>query len=185
MQTFLDEKLVITPSRKRVTEINDILTWVEAFTIYSLILCSSIPSRWADLARYKLLIIQTAKKFQGRAWQHYDIAFRKEAAASGLKDWSRMHTDLYNFHTRAPYSTSPRSSTATSSIEADHNPQSSQICFSWNAGQCRWPFGRCRFRHACELCNGEHRRQTCPYQSSQAAGRSRSPTPPRSKHRRR
>ena len=79
---------MVTPARKRIVEIQDILTWVEAFTIYSILSCASQPARWADLLHYKLLIIQTAKKFPGKVWQLYDTAFRKNAAASGLKDWS-------------------------------------------------------------------------------------------------
>ena len=85
-QTFLEGKVVVALARKRIVEIQDILTWVEAFTIYSIILCASQPARWADLSHYKLLIIQTAKKFPGKAWQLYDTAFCKNAAASGLKD---------------------------------------------------------------------------------------------------
>ena len=38
-QTFLDGKIVVAPARRRSIEIQDILTWVEAFTIYSLVLC--------------------------------------------------------------------------------------------------------------------------------------------------
>ena len=48
-QTFLEGKLVVAPARKRIVEIQDILTWVEAFTIYSIVLCASQPARSADL----------------------------------------------------------------------------------------------------------------------------------------
>ena len=124
-QTFLEGKLVVAPARKRIVEIQDILTWVEAFTIYSIILCASQPARWADLSHYKLLIIQTAKKFPGKAWQLYDTAFRKNAAASGLKDWSKMNPDLYNFHTlvQTPSSSGtshPKASASHSGL--DHTP---------------------------------------------------------------
>ena len=37
-QTFLDEKLLLTSSKKRIQEITDIVTWVEAFTVYLWIL---------------------------------------------------------------------------------------------------------------------------------------------------
>ena len=94
-QTFLEGKLMVAPARKRTVEIQDILTWVEAFTIYCLVLCASQPSGRADLSHYKLLVIQTAKKFPGKAWQQYDTAFRKDAAATGLRDWSKMNPDLY------------------------------------------------------------------------------------------
>ena len=53
----------------------------------------SLPSSLADLSNYKLLIIQTARHFSGSAWLEYDLAFRKDAAASGLSDCSRMNLD--------------------------------------------------------------------------------------------
>ena len=33
-QTYLDGKLLVAPAKKRVVEINDILTWIQAFTVY-------------------------------------------------------------------------------------------------------------------------------------------------------
>ena len=93
-QAFLEGKPVVSGSKKRVIEIADIVTWIEAFTIFSMILCHTFPSRWKDLNQYKLLIIQTARRFSDKSWLHYDIAFRKEAAASGSTDWFRMHPDL-------------------------------------------------------------------------------------------
>lgn len=186
---FLDGKLLVSSSKKRVVEITDILSWVEAFTIYCLILCQSYPARWPDLNQYKLLIIQMAKRFPGLAWLHYDGAFRKEAAATGLTDWSRMNLDLYNFHTRAggidslttPMPTPPRQSTMESSGPSakSQNARSSQYCHSWNDGQCRWPFGRCRFLHRCESCNGDHPAVNCPYRGgSDASRRPRERSPP-------
>ena len=62
-----------------------------------MVLCASQLTRWADLSHYKLLIIQTAKKYPERAWQHYDTALRKDAAATGLWDWLKMNPDLFNF----------------------------------------------------------------------------------------
>ena len=62
-QAFLEGKLVVSGSKKRVIEIADIVTWIEAFTIFSMILCHTFPSRWKDLNQYKLLIIQTARRF--------------------------------------------------------------------------------------------------------------------------
>ena len=95
------EPPLVTSSKKRIQEITDRVTWVEAFTVYSWILCSAHPSRWQDMTQYKLLILKTSHQFPGKAWLHYDIAFRKDAAASGLVDWSHMNLDLHNFHTRA------------------------------------------------------------------------------------
>ena len=190
-QAFLEGKLVVSGSKKRVIEIADIVTWIEAFTIFSMILCHTFPSRWKDLNQYKLLIIQTARRFSDKSWLHYDIAFRKEAAASGSTDWFHMHPDLYNFHTRSPVTTSAASGSSTSSassltepLGSSGNPRSSQYCHSWNDGRCRWPFGRCRFRHSCESCHGDHPRIHCLHRSSRTE-RSRSPSQSKGGHRRR
>ena len=128
-----------------------------------MILYHTFPSSWKDLNLYKLLIIQTARRFSDKSWLHYDIAFRKEAAASGSTDWSPKHPDRYNFQTRSPATTSAASGSSTSStssltepLACSGNPRSSQYCHSWNDGRCRWPFGRCRFRHSCESCHVDH-----------------------------
>ena len=96
-QTFLDGKLVVSKKRRAV-EIQDILTWTEAFTIFQMVMCATHTHRWPDLTKYKLLIIQTARQSPSRAWLEYDLAFRKDAAATGASDWSKMNLDLYNFH---------------------------------------------------------------------------------------
>ena len=102
-QAFLEGKLAVAGSKKRIVEIENIVTLIEAFTIFSMILCNAFPAHWRDLNQYiKLLIIQTAKHFPGKSWLNYDIAFRKEVTATGSTDWSRMNTDLFNFHTRSP-----------------------------------------------------------------------------------
>ena len=49
LQAFLEGKLVVSESKKRVNKIADIVTWKETFTIFSMILCHTFPSRWKDL----------------------------------------------------------------------------------------------------------------------------------------
>lgn len=100
-QTFLDGKLVVLPTKRRQAEIHDILTSVEHFTIYQMVMCSTHPHRWADLTRYKLLVIQTAQRYPGQVWLEYDLAFRKDATATALLDWAKMNSDLYIFHLRS------------------------------------------------------------------------------------
>lgn len=90
---LLEGKLFISKSKRRQVEITDILTWNEAFTIFQMVTCAAHPQRWSYLTKYKLLIIQTAHQFSGRAWLDYDLAFRKDAAALGLimSDWPKMN----------------------------------------------------------------------------------------------
>lgn len=87
-QSFLDGKLLVSKKRQLV-EVEDILTWTKALTIYQMVICASHPHCWSDLTKYKLMIIQTACQSPGRAWLEYDLAFQKDAAATGASDWSR------------------------------------------------------------------------------------------------
>ena len=59
--TYLDGKLLVACAKKRVVEITDILTWLQAFTIYQWIFCSTYPSHWQGTTQYKLLILQTQR----------------------------------------------------------------------------------------------------------------------------
>ena len=154
-QTYLDGKLIVSSFKRRLVEVKDILTSTEAFTIYQMVLCAVYPQRWLDLTKYELLIIQTARQYPGQAWLEYDLAFRKDAAATGLADWSKMNSDLYNFHLRSPVplttgqllqpSTSPSSASSSGQVSSSSAP----FCHSWNQGRCAWPFGKCRYQHVC------------------------------------
>ena len=172
---------MVSKLKRRQVEIDDILNWTEAFTIFQMVTCAYLH-RWSDLTKYKLLIIQTARQFSGTAWLEYDLAFRKDAAASGLSDWSKMNLDLYNFHLRSPATSLPqqRLSSLTGSSQSPAGSRDISVptpfCRSWNDGKCLWPFGRCRFRHMRSNCEGEHAKVNCPF--PRAAGhRSRSPSP--------
>ena len=156
----MDGKLLVS-TKKRVREITDIVTGVAAFTAFMWILCCTPPSRWQDMAQYKLLILQTAHQFSGKAWLHYGTAFRKDAATSGLTDWSRVNSNLYNFHTRLPQQQQFQPPT-TSSSPSRSLVSSSNFCRSWNTGFCAWPYGQCRYCHCCESHEGEHPCVNCP-----------------------
>ena len=178
-QTFLEGKLLVSKSKRRQVEITDILTWTEAFTIFQMVTCEAHPQQWSDLIKYKLLIIQTAHQFSGRAWLEYDLAFRKDAAASGLSGWSKMNLDLYSFHLRLPATSSPQQllsswpGSSQSPVDSRDTSVRTPFCRSWNEGLCRWALGRCRF---CSNCDGEHAKVNCPFPHS-AGHRSRSPSP--------
>jgi hypothetical protein len=58
----LDVKLVLHPVRKR-KETTFVTSWIEAFTLYMLMLTTYHPHRIADLLRYGLLIMRTAQMF--------------------------------------------------------------------------------------------------------------------------
>ena len=101
------------------------------------------------------LIIRTAKRFGGKAWLEYDRAFRREAAANSLRDWSLMRPDLYNYHKALADRTVAISNEADQSSERSFReeprgkPSAKQFCISWNKAFCRSTYQFCRFRHNC------------------------------------
>ena len=166
-QLLLDGRLVLTAQpKKQRRRIEDIASWLEAFTIYTLVTVSHFSHRWRDLTQYKLLILRTYRHFSGQVWLAYDRAFREHAAAIKLTDWSNINVQLFNFHAAG---SSVRNQVAQSSgIKPEPTGSSSSLitCISWNKGRCTAPYAHCRFAHRCRLCSGEHRAQSCPSQST-------------------
>jgi hypothetical protein len=98
--SLVADQLVIRPAKRR-QEITDTLTWMQAFSVYTLVLTTYWPARITDLLKYQLLIMRTAQQFAGSTWLSYDRAFRRQAAAYNQTDWSYMNTELYSFHVSA------------------------------------------------------------------------------------
>ena len=97
--------------------------------------------------------MHTAQQFSGSAWLAYDRAFRRQAAAYKLTDWSHMNPELFHFHvsgcvsvehpTVAPpiQSVSPTElSRPADVVEALGTASSSTLCHSWNASRCSSQF---------------------------------------------
>ena len=182
-QLFFDGRLVLTSTPKKLKRrIEDIGSWLEAFSVYCLVLTSQFPQRWKDLQLYQLLILRTYRQFTGRVWLAYDRAFREHAAATNLTDWSTLNVQLFNFHAAGA---SVRGHDAvTDSTEPRGAASSTVICRSWNRGQCVAPFASCRFAHKCQSCFGHYRVKDCPgTSSSQHSAESKRPpaSPPRSR----
>lgn len=154
---MLDGRLVLTSQpKKHKRQLEDIVSWCEAFSIYTLALTSTFPNRWRDLLQYKLLILRTYRQFSGRAWLEYDQAFRQFTSASNLTDWSKLNPELYNFHT------------AGSSARLHSN----NICKSWNRGRRTSPHSPCRYPHKCSKCSGAHKAVDCKVEDARTSERS-------------
>jgi len=161
---LLNGRLVLTSPKKPKRHIEDISSWLEAFSVYSLILSSHFPQRWRDLLQYQLLILRTYHQFAGRVWLAYDRAFRKHAAATNLTDWSAINVQLFNFHA-AGASVRPGHELSDESTEPHGASSSHIICKSWNQGRCVAPSSSCHFAHKCSSCFGPHRVGACPGES--------------------
>jgi hypothetical protein len=188
-ELLLDGRLLLTnTARKPKRRVTDIITWLEAFTIYTHVLCSYFPHRWADLTKYKLLIVRTFRQFGGQGWLNYDCEFRQHAAAERLTDWSTMNVQLYNFNTAgAPMRPRLYTSSQPSSSEPSGSVTANVICLSWNSGHCVAPSQSCRFKHVCSKCRGNHRASACEMDKARHyySDRSKSQQPEDTKRRRR
>lgn len=182
-QLWFNGQLVLSHLPKKWKRlIVDIASWMEAFSIFYLILCLSFLHRWRDLTSYKLLILQTYRQCSGFCCLEYDRAFREHTAAKKVTDWSKMHVQLFNYHKAgAQVCSSPTSSSVVSSqAEASGNASGKVICHSWNTGHCIAVNPYCRFCHACSRYWGIHHATSC---TSSPSSRARSLDPEQPKHR--
>ena len=87
-QLLFDGRLVLTSTPKKPKRrVEDIATWMEAFSVYCLIMISFFPHRSRDLLQYKLLILRTYRQLSGKVWLAYDRAFQEHATAANVVDW--------------------------------------------------------------------------------------------------
>ena len=49
-----------------------------------------------EMLAYLVCILRTGQDFGGLAWVNYDSAFRRQAAATGNRQWSRVNPSLYS-----------------------------------------------------------------------------------------
>ena len=88
----------INPGPQKVKPITEIVTWVQAFSIYSSISCGYHPQQAHHLWLYQLFIIRLVKQLRSLTWTNYDKAFCLDAASHHITDWSQMNVQLFNFH---------------------------------------------------------------------------------------
>ena len=179
-QVLFDGHLVLTSGPKKFKRpIEDIASWVEVFSTFTLVLTSYFPHRWKDLCQYQLLILQTHSQFAGRAWLSYNGASRQHAAATNLVGWSSINIQLFNFHAPGP-SVHMRNNVSIGSSEPRGSSTLRIMCRLWSRGQCSAPGAACRFSHHCSSCSGAHRASSCPgipSDESQADSKQRASSP--------
>ena len=190
-ELLLDNQHLLIPKRAQKREVRDVISWVDCWTAYSLVLLSGRPDRAVELLKYQDVIIRTYRSFpRSDVWLRYDRNFRRKAACSPVQlDWGA--TDLEVFHQaytssnalQAPppsYTPARSSHPQRSGGEALGSPAGAEICRTWNNGRCTSGFAYCRRRHECQYCHGSHRMVQCSRAKDRGRSRSRSRSPPRS-----
>ena len=84
-----------SPSR-RSRKVTDLASWVQCFATYVGVLAGSSPEAVPELMAYLIQIVRVNQDFGGLAWVNYDMAFRRQAAATGNKAWSKINPSLYS-----------------------------------------------------------------------------------------
>ena len=84
---------VIRPAKRR-KEITVILTWMQAFLVYTLGFNDLLACSYYYM-KYPLLIMRSAQQYAGSTWLFYVRAFRRQAAACHQTDSSYMNSELY------------------------------------------------------------------------------------------
>lgn len=78
--------------RKRV---QDISAWLQCYAVFVSVVARSNPEAVPELMAYMAGIIRASQEFEGSAWSGYDAAFRRQAAATGQREWSKINSSLY------------------------------------------------------------------------------------------
>ena len=81
--------------QKKPRCVTDIFSWLQCFGTYVSVLGPVYPSAIPEMMAYMNLIVRCSQDYEGLAWVRYDMAFRRQAAASGNKRWSEVNSTLY------------------------------------------------------------------------------------------
>ncbi len=85
----------LAPQRRR-RKVTDIVSWIQCYATYVGVLAGGNPEAVPELMAYLINIMRVSQDFGGMAWVNYDLAFRRQAASTGNRQWSRVNLSLYS-----------------------------------------------------------------------------------------
>ena len=90
-------------AKKRVQDIN---VWLQCNVG---VMATKSPEMVPELMAYMISILRASQEYEGLAWATYDAAYRRQAAATGHKQWSKVNPSLYTicFTSKARKATQP------------------------------------------------------------------------------
>ena len=91
-QVLLVQSMDLYAAKKLIP---DLATWVQCFSIYAAVVCSSAAERLPDLLGYAAFIAKCSQKFKWPSWVVYDQNFRQLAAEENLSVWARPDPGVY------------------------------------------------------------------------------------------
>ena len=92
----LDKENVKNRFVDETERVDEVTKWTDCMAAYIAVFTCDYPNRIRDLLAYQGIITRLYRECQDkRAWQRYDVAFRRKASQNGLKDWSTVDENLW------------------------------------------------------------------------------------------
>lgn len=73
----------------------DICVWSQCFAIYVAVMSAKWPQRVPEMMAYMIQIIRASQEYEGLWWFVYDEAYRRQAAATGHVEWSKINPSIF------------------------------------------------------------------------------------------
>ncbi|XP_033762663.1 uncharacterized protein LOC117344125 [Pecten maximus] len=162
--------------------IYNINVWTSAFMVFTSILLEKQPGKAQELLKY-MRDIRLAANRSGSSWVRYDEQYRIKKVRYPGSSWGVIDSELWLLYVTSQRANalagqpragndsnmSPGRTTHAGNISGGHEGDKKQTdnfrahgaeCWGYNKGQCA--FGpRCRYRHACSACGGQHPQTQC------------------------
>ena len=171
-------------------EVPDILSWVQAFSLYAAVVASQHPNKAKELWAYLAILVGEAQRCGGRGFVAYDSLFRQQMTSFEAVDFSKINQSLYSTTFLAQRGRGKFCSICTASDHSleecalkpsrvirvsnpapsreEYRPQGFELPRKKRRrGACfAWNDGRCEaencsFEHVCSRCAGPHKRWSC------------------------
>lgn len=132
--------------------------WLQAFCIFSSVLCEKCPSKSSGLLQHIDIIPEAYKHFGGSVWFSYNESFRQKLAVHPSLKWGvkDMRLWLNIFLSQGSAFIKQSANVAPTSTPGYRKA----ICFNLNDGHYKWP-NSCKCRHECAFCARGHLVSKC------------------------
>ena len=87
------QRVAWSKSRKQS---QDIHMWLQCYAMYVAVAIGKWPERVPQLMVYMIHIIKASQEHEGLAWFIYDEAYRRQAAATGHTEWSKVNPSIFS-----------------------------------------------------------------------------------------
>ena len=183
-QDLGDRVLVVqAPDRRRTRrEVPDASMWGSCFTLFERAALLADPARGPELSAYRETIQRAARTHQWDFVRRYDRQFRQSAAGDASRSWAKLDSTLFMQELAGPQAAylasgfrgpaggpdgaPPRKRGREAGSGGDPGGPDGKkgpgVCNKFNEQDGVCQFGaRCKFRHACAKCGGDHPGSRC------------------------